>query len=96
MKELGHGRFESMRIHQGQLILYRWPTTSLQRQIWQADSQSAAFRVCRFDLKDRLAEFFAYVRRIDGGVIRVLEVRGGLPIVWMLWTSPIQSAFDAK
>jgi hypothetical protein len=27
MKELGHGWFESMRMHQGQLILYPWPTT---------------------------------------------------------------------
>jgi hypothetical protein len=32
-----------------------------------------------FELKNQAAEFFAYVRTIEVGVIRVLEVRGGLP-----------------
>jgi hypothetical protein len=32
-----------------------------------------------FELKDRIAEFFAHVRTMDAGLIRVLEVRGGLP-----------------
>jgi hypothetical protein len=32
-----------------------------------------------FTLKNEIAEFFAQVRAIDSGVIRVLEVRGGLP-----------------
>jgi hypothetical protein len=32
-----------------------------------------------FELKKEVIELFAHVRRTDIGVIRVLEIRGGLP-----------------
>jgi hypothetical protein len=48
-------------------------------QIRQCDFQSALSGSADFELKGQAAEFFAYVRAIETGIIQVLEVRGGMP-----------------
>jgi hypothetical protein len=68
-----------MRIHQGQLILDPWATTVRSVKFGKPTPNRLLSGSADFDLKDRVAEFFAYVSGIDAGVIRVLEVRGGLP-----------------
>jgi hypothetical protein len=74
MQELGHGRFESMRIHQGQLILDPWPTTVRSVKFGKPTPNRRLSECADFELKDRVAEFFAYVRgllrpspRLSGG-----------------------------
>ena len=79
MQEHGHGRFESMRICQGELVLDPWPTTIRSVKFGNPTPNRPLPEFEDFELKDRVTEFFAYVRTIDVGVIRVLEVRGGLP-----------------
>jgi hypothetical protein len=79
MHELGHGRFESLRILQGELVLDPWPTTIRSVKFGNATPNRPPSESVDFELKNQAAEFFAYVRTIETGVIQVLEVRGGLP-----------------
>ena len=79
MQELGHGRFESLQVRQGELVLDPWPTTIRSVKFGNPTPNRPLPEFEDFELKDRVTEFFAYVRTIDVGVIRVLEVRGGLP-----------------
>jgi hypothetical protein len=79
MQELGHGRFESLRIRQGELVLDPWPTTIRSVKFGKATPNRPPSESVDFELKNQAAEFFAYVRTIETGVIQVLEVRGGLP-----------------
>jgi hypothetical protein len=79
MQALGHGRFEAVRIRHGELVLDPWPTTIRSVKFGNATPNRPLSGSADFELKDQTSEFFAYVRTIDVGVIRVLEVRGGLP-----------------
>ena len=100
MQQLGHGRFECLRIRQGELVLDPWPMTVRSVKFGNTTPNRPVSRSAEFELKDQAAEFFAYVRAIDTGVIRVLEVRGGLPFAMEVAdhpttrhrsTSPLQS-----
>jgi len=78
MHELGFGSVESTPIRNGELILDPWPT--IIRSVKFGSEASAAFRPTEeFLLKRQVAEFFEYVRAVDDGEIRCLEVRHGLP-----------------
>jgi hypothetical protein len=79
MQELGHGRFECLRIFQGALVLDPWPATIRSVKFGNATPNRPLSGPAGFELKDQASEFFAYVRTVEVGVIRVLEVRGGLP-----------------
>jgi len=79
IRELGHGRFESLPIRDGELVLDPWPSTLRSVKFGNPTPNRPLSLPADFELKDRIAEFFAYVRTIEAGVIRVLEVRGGLP-----------------
>jgi hypothetical protein len=79
MQQLGHGRFESLQVRQGELVLDPWPTTIRSVKFRNPTSNRPLSGSVDFELKDQAAEFFAYVRTVEMGVIRVLEVRGGLP-----------------
>jgi len=68
-----------LRIHQGELGLDPWPTTIRSIKFGNATPNRPPSESVDFELKNQVAEFFAYVRAIDTGVIRVLEVRGGVP-----------------
>lgn len=79
MQELGHGRFESLRIRSGEIVLEPWPTTVRTIKFGNPTPNRPICGLAEFELKSEIAEFFAQVRTIDSGLIRVLEVRGGLP-----------------
>lgn len=79
MQELGYGRFESLRILRGELVLEPWPTTIRSVKFGNPTANRPVSEPADFELKDRIAELFGYVRSIDAGFIRVLEIRGGLP-----------------
>jgi len=88
MQELGHGRFESLRILQGELVLDPWPTTIRSVKFGNATPNRPLSGSADFELKEQASEFFAYVRTIEIGVIRVLEVRGGLPFAMEVADDP--------
>jgi hypothetical protein len=92
IQELGHGRFEELRILQGELVLDPWPTTIRSVKFGNATPNRPPSESADFELKDQAAEFFAYVRAIDTGVIRILEVRGGLPFAMEVADYPTAQA----
>ena len=79
MQELGYGRFESLRIRRGEFVLEPWPTTIRSVKFGNASSNKPDDGSGEFELKQQTAQLFEFVRSIDVGEIRILEVRGGLP-----------------
>lgn len=78
MQALGFGRFEYLQIRGGELILSPWP--SAVRDVKFATPPTTGKPAePNSDLRPQIAEFFAYVRDVDDGEIRELEVRHGLP-----------------
>jgi hypothetical protein len=79
MQQLGYGSFEALRITAGELKLDPWPTTVRSVKFGSATTNQPGFETGQFELKKQVAELFAQVRAINDGMIRILEVRGGLP-----------------
>jgi hypothetical protein len=79
MQALGYGRFESLRIQRGELVLDPWPTTVRSVKFGTATPNRPDEMSAKFELKHETAQLFEFVRSIDAGEIQVLEVRGGLP-----------------
>jgi len=79
MQQLGHGRFESLHIRHGELVLDPWPTTIRTVKFGNATTNRPAGLCGAFELKAETAQLCGFIRGVDDGEIRVLEVRGGLP-----------------
>lgn len=79
MSDLGFGRFEYLRIERGELVLDPWPTVVRGAKFGSQDPGAAKSLPAEFELKPQVAEFFEYVRSVDVGEIRTLEVKHGLP-----------------
>jgi hypothetical protein len=79
MQQLGYGRFESLQIYLGELVLDPWPTTIRSVKFGNPTRNRPLCGSAEFTLKSELAEFFGQVRATVCGEIRVLEVHGGLP-----------------
>jgi hypothetical protein len=77
MTALGFGRFEFLRIERGELVLDPWPTVV--RDVKFGHGRGVAKVPADFELKSQVAELFEYIRDVDAGEIRTLEVRHGLP-----------------
>lgn len=80
MRRLGHGRFESLRIQRGELVLEPPPTAVRSVKFGNPTPNRPEHPSSAFDLKQEVAQLFEAVRGVDHGEIRVLEVRGGLPL----------------
>ena len=80
MRRLGHGRFESVRIQRGELVLEPPPTPVRSVKFGKPTPNRPQHPSNAFDLKQEVAQLFEAVRGVDDGEIRVLEVRGGLPL----------------
>jgi hypothetical protein len=76
MEELWFGRLEFVRIERGELVLDPWPTAV---KAVKFGSEGGVAPRTEFALKRQVAELFEYVRAVDAGEIRCLEVRHGLP-----------------
>jgi hypothetical protein len=78
MQQLGFGRFEHLQIRGGELVFNPEPVTV--RDI-KFGSPVTIGKKCSAvsELRPQIAEFFAYVRDVEAGEIRELEVRHGLP-----------------
>ncbi len=79
MSDLGFGRFEYLRIERGELVLNPWPAVVRDVKFGSQDPCALKARPAEFELKPQVAEFFEYVRSVDDGEIRTLEVKHGLP-----------------
>lgn len=79
VQRLGFGRFEFLRIENGELVLDPWPTTVRGVKFGLGDAANSMIFPGEFELKRQVVEFFDYVRAVDAGEIRCLEVRHGLP-----------------
>ena len=81
MNDLGFGRFEHLRIARGELVLDPWPTSV--RTVKFGSAHAAPLRPSPddFDLKSEIAALFEYVRAVDEGEIRCLELRHGYPFL---------------
>ena len=79
MQQLGFGRFEFLRIDKGELVLEPWPTTVRGVKFGSEDPSKYCTVPDEFQLKRQVIELFEYVRAVDAGEIRCLEVRHGLP-----------------
>jgi hypothetical protein len=79
MNELWYGRLEFVRIESGALVLDPWPTVVKGVKFASREPVTACTPPRDFELKAELIEFFAYVRSVDAGEIRRLEVKHGLP-----------------
>jgi ParB-like nuclease domain len=80
MQALGYGRFESLRIQRGELVFDPWPTTVRSVKFGTTTPNRPDEVSGEFELKQETAQLFQFVRSIKAGEIRVLEVRGGLPL----------------
>jgi len=79
MQQLGYGRFEFLRIERGELVLDPWPSTVCNVKFCAANSALLKARRPEFELKKQCTEFFEFVRAVQAGEIRTLEVQSGLP-----------------
>ena len=79
MQQIGFGSFESVRIENGELVLDPWPTTIRGVKFGSEDRSAALTPPAEFQLKRQVVELFEYVREVDSGEIRRLEIRHSLP-----------------
>jgi hypothetical protein len=78
MQQLGFGRFEYLQIRSGELVLNPGPVT-VRDVKFGSPVMTGKTSAATSELQPQIAEFFAYVREVDAGEIREVEVRHGLP-----------------
>ena len=78
MQQLGFGRFEYLQIRRGELLLNPWPV-AVRDVKFGTPANTGSPAAAASALRPQVAEFFAYVREVDAGEIRKLDVRHGLP-----------------
>jgi hypothetical protein len=79
MSHIGFGRFEYLQIERGQIVVDPWPTAVRDVKFGSKDPGAAKAITGEFELKPQVAELFEYIRAVDSGEIRTLEVKSGLP-----------------
>jgi hypothetical protein len=78
LQRLGFGHIDFIKIRRGILIFDPRPTAVQLRKFGMAQREPAGSS-SDFDLKRPLAEFFEYIRGVEDGAIRRLEIHHGLP-----------------
>jgi len=78
MQELAFGLFENLQIRGGELVLNPEPVR-VRHFKFGTPAVTGKTSGGASELRQQLAEFFAYVRDVDAGEIRTLEIRHGLP-----------------
>jgi hypothetical protein len=83
MRRLGHGRYESLKIHNGELIA-PWPIAirdvKFGAQYPGCDKELSS----EFRLSQQLVQFFEHIRNMDAGEIRVLVIKSGQPFAMQI------------
>jgi hypothetical protein len=88
MQQLSFGRFEFLRIDNGELVLDPWPTTIHGVKFGSEGATTARIPPHEFQLKRQVIELLEYVRAADTGEIRCLEFRHGLPFTMEIGHRP--------
>jgi len=78
LQQLGFGHLESVKIRCGEVVLDRTLTLVQVLKFGAAESQPPS-PSADFELKKSMADLFEYIRGVDDGVVRRLEIRHGLP-----------------
>lgn len=78
MQELGFGLIEHLQIRSRELLLDPPPVTVRHVKFGTVATTGKPLDGA-LELRQQLVEFFAYVREVDSGEIRSLEIRHGLP-----------------
>jgi hypothetical protein len=78
IERLWFGRIEHLGISHGEVVLDPWPTTTRDVKFCAKGGLNEPAGN-EFLLKQQVAEFFEYIRDVDAGEIRTLEVKSGLP-----------------
>jgi len=78
MQELAFGVFEYLQIRDGELVLDPAPV-AVRHVKFGTPATTGRTAGGTSELRQQIAEFFAYVREVDAGEIRTLEIRHGLP-----------------
>ena len=79
MRRIRFGRFESIPILRGELVLDPWPTCIRDIKFGSDDCAPMAAHE-EFSLQRPVIELFEYVRSVDSGAIRTLVFRHGTPL----------------
>lgn len=87
MHRMGFGRFERVPIRDGSLILSPWPAT-VQEVRFGSDTQIFGMQSGDFDLKAQVVQLFTFVRSVEVGEIRTLQIRHGIPFLMELEDRP--------
>jgi hypothetical protein len=87
MRQLRFGRFKSLRIERGEFVLDPWPKTVRDVKFCSTANQPEATGA-EFLLKEQVVELLEYVRGVESGEIRVLEVKNGLPFSMEIEPAP--------
>ena len=78
MQQLGFGLFEFLPIRGGELVLDP-PPVAVRHVKFGTPATTGKTSEGASELRQQIAEFFTYVREVDAGEIRTLEIRHGLP-----------------
>jgi hypothetical protein len=78
LQQLGFGHLESVRIRGGAVVFDPRPTVVKVLKFGVAEIQPPSDSA-DFELKKSMVDLFEYIRGVDDGEIRCLEVRHGLP-----------------
>jgi hypothetical protein len=95
IQELAYGRIEFLKIEHGEPVLDPWPLTVRDVKFGSADPSSEIETGLNFQLKKQVAELFEYIRSVESSVIRVLEIKNGLPFSMKIEQRSIQDGGSA-
>lgn len=79
IQQLGFGLFERLQIRNGELVLDDPPPVMVRQVKFGSPTALGRASSGASELRQQVAELFAYVREIETGEIRTLEIRHGLP-----------------
>jgi hypothetical protein len=78
MRRLGHGRYESLKIHNGELVA-PWPTAIRDVKFGALYPGCDKELSSEFRLSQQLVQLYEYIRNVDAGEISVLVIKNGQP-----------------
>lgn len=82
MQSLNYGRIEALHVRGGEPVFQPPPKVHRTIKIAAQNGAHAEAKIEDFALKQRVVAFFDRLREIDDGVIEVLEVAAGLPLLF--------------
>ena len=83
-RRLEHGRYESLKIHNGELVLDPWPTAIRDLKFGAQYPGCEKELSSEFRLSQQQVQLFEYIRNMDAGEIRVLVIKSGLPFAMQI------------